>query len=109
MSVLLANHPAFRRFAELTQTSYRVFFTNQKELDLWLRARNWTAVQADRRDPGSVLEWSHSNSGKYIKLTHKIFESDGRLRIYTEQDWSDEWLQIAVDPVPEPSDEDIPF
>ena len=38
--ILLANHPVFQRFQELTKTAYRVFFTDEEELNKWLRPVN---------------------------------------------------------------------
>ena len=46
-NIILANHPAFRAFAKVTQTTYRVFFTNQKELNDWITARNLVVVDFD--------------------------------------------------------------
>ena len=60
--ILLANHPVFYRFQELTDTPYRVFFTDEEELDQWLRSRKWTPVSEESWDEGSLREWL--NSGK---------------------------------------------
>lgn len=56
-NILFANHPAFRRFAELTNTKYRVFFTNHRKLDAWLSARSWKPIGKGGLDNDSVLEW----------------------------------------------------
>ena len=40
-SILLVSHPVFRRLAQITNTPYRVFFTNQEELNKWLKVRGW--------------------------------------------------------------------
>ena len=44
-SILLANHPAFRRLAELTNTPYRVFFTTREEMEACLKPENGNRSQ----------------------------------------------------------------
>jgi hypothetical protein len=105
-SILLANHPAFRRFAELTKTPYRVFFTSLTELNTWLKARTWKPVDKDAMDQDSILEWAEEKD--YIKLTEPIFDKSGKLKIYSDENWKDEWIQRL--PIPETSKGDeIPF
>ena len=92
-NILLANHPAFRRFATLTGTTYRVFFSNEKDLDDWLEARSYKRIVPDEWDEGSVAEWSNKKAKKYIALKEAIFDDDGRLRPYSDEDWDDKWLK----------------
>ncbi len=100
--ILLANHPVFHRFQELTKTPYRVFFTNEEELNQWLRARRWTPYDEEMYDEGSYREWG--KEGQYIRLTEAIFDEDGRLKVYTEDRWSDSWLELVNKSV-----EDLPW
>ena len=72
-TIILTNHPAFRAFAESTDTSYRVFFTSRDELVKWLAARGYEPVKENAWDQGSVSEWLHEKKKKYIKLTNEIF------------------------------------
>lgn len=106
-SILLANHPAFRRFAKLTGTKYRVYFTTLSELNTWLDSRTWKAVEAGARDDDSVLEWTSKE--EYLKLTKDIFDEEERLKIYSDEQWHDDWLIRAPLPESTPDDEDIPF
>ena len=92
-NILLANHPAFRRLAEVTDTPYRVFFSNMDELDTWLKARGWTKMPREQWDQDSIAEWKNTNSKEYIKITENIFDDHGRLNIYTENDWNDSWVK----------------
>ena len=95
--ILLANHPAFRRFRELTKTSYRVFFYNEDELDRWLNARGWVPVRESAYDDDSFREWQDKEeAGSYIKLTEAIFDEEGTLRVYTEDTWDDNWLDVKT-------------
>ena len=90
--ILLANHPVFHRFQEMTETPYRVFFSNEEELNQWLRARGWTPDSEILFFTGSFREWSQDK--QYIKLTEAIFDEESNLKIYTEDTWKDNWLQL---------------
>jgi hypothetical protein len=85
-------------------------FTNLDELNAWLNARGWNSVDKERFDKGSFYEWKNSKESTYLKLTENIFDRQNRLKIYTEDIWNDEWLQIVDLPtktqVPE---DDLPF
>ena len=105
--VLLANHPVFLRFQELTETPYRVFFTDEEELNQWLRARKWTPVPNSAYDEGSNREWSERDSGRYIRLIEPIFDEESKLKVYTGDKWKDNWLELVDHEAP--TTEDIPF
>ena len=92
--ILLANHPVFYRFQELTGTPYRVFFTDEEELDQWLRSRKWTPVSEESWDEGSFREWINLGRNQYIILTEAIFDEEGKLRIYTANEWKNSWVQL---------------
>ena len=109
-SILLASHPAFRRFADLTNTPYRVFFTNLSELNIWLKNRSWKPIEDVAKDEDSVLEWACKK--EYIKLKKPIFDDEGKLKVYSEQAWKDGWIEKKQ--IPELTnnnneEEDIPF
>ena len=109
--ILFANHPVFRRFRELTKTPYRVFFYNENELNRWLNARGWVPAM-EVHDQDSYREW-HKKEGEpnsYIKLTGAIFDEEGRLRVYTEDTWDDNWLNLRTyNPEPPFDPNDLPF
>ncbi len=107
-SILLANHPAFRRLASLTKTPYRVFFSTRKEMQVWLNARGWRRVEKDRLDTGSVEEWWKEAWNKYIKFKKNMFDKNGKLLPHTADNWNDEWIELAKDS-PELTEDDIPF
>jgi len=92
--ILLPNHPAFHRFAELTDTNYRVFFQTITELNKWLRAKGFSRVKEENLDEGSLSEWVNSNKKKYISLNHEIFASDGSLMPFSADVWKDDWITI---------------
>lgn len=107
-SILIANHPAFRRLAALTKTRYRVYFSTKGEMEEWLKARGWVATSEDRLDSGSVGEWTHESWTKYLKFKKNIFGKNGRLLRYTAEEWDDEWIELAS-PSLVLTDDDIPF
>ena len=106
--VLLANHPIFHRFQELTKTTYRVFFTNEEELDQWIKARGWYSIPAQSHDDDSYREWKNRNISEYIKLTEDIFDEEGMLKVYTKDRWKDSWLQL-VETGPEGESDSLPW
>src|SRR5690606_34478915 len=40
--ILLSNHPVFMSLKEVTNTPYRIFFSNKEELEIWLKARQFS-------------------------------------------------------------------
>jgi hypothetical protein len=107
-TILLTNHPAFRAFASVTDTKYRVFFTTRGELETWIRAKAYRTDYNADLDDDSVAEWFNENKKDYIKLTKNIFDESGHLIPMTESEWKNEWVQkkeIAVTP----PDDEIPF
>lgn len=104
-SILLSNHPAFRRFADVTKTSYRVFFTNEKELNAWLEARGWKPTKTENLDDDSISEWNRANG--YLKLRHHIFDDSGRLIAFTADEWDDTWIEFTK--FEALTEDDVPF
>lgn len=110
-AILHANHPAFRRFAEVTKTPYRVYFVTRAEMESWLRARSWSRSD-ECREFESVEEWENPKEEAYIQITEELFDGNGRFSLPSEG-WKDEWVQRRplpkkVDTLPPPED-DIPF
>lgn len=79
-----------------------MFFTNEEELNQWLRARRWRTIPHDEYDDDSYREWVADEDRQYIVLTEAIFEEEGRLKVYTEDTWNDEWLELK-------DSSDLPF
>src|SRR5258708_35607637 len=108
-NILLAGHPAFRRFAELTETTYRVFFANEKELNSWLKARSWTPIDENRWDEGSYGEWSHSTRTEYLRLPVEFFDRNAKIKVFTEDEWQPEWLKLCTPAPVDDDDDEVPF
>ncbi|MCP4369447.1 MAG: DUF4062 domain-containing protein [Deltaproteobacteria bacterium] len=90
-NILLANHPVFRQFATLTDTNYRVFFTNMEELNDWLKVRKYRVNEDLEKE--SVAEWISESYGNYIVLKEEIFDDSGKLKPYSDDEWKEEWLK----------------
>jgi hypothetical protein len=114
--ILLTNHPIFARIRKLTNTTFPVFFRTLEELSAFLKAKRWSEVVDDTwSDPKSDwYEWEKKDPGqsRYEQLivSHNIFE-DGKLRIYTMNEWDDNWVGIRLidAKINEDPDEEVPF
>ncbi len=95
--ILLGNHPVFRRFADITKTAYRVYFTTRQELNKWLSIRGWKESASEIWDEDSICEWNSGRNKGYIKLTENIFDEGDRLKAISSDEWDDAWLQHIGD------------
>lgn len=111
-TILRINHPIFRRLAELTQTEYRVFFTNRNEMEKWLNVRGWVFVfDPWEMDDGSSEEWINKKLNAVIKFKTLVFDANNKLILYSKEDWDDNWIQYAqlASPTQTEEEDDIPF
>jgi hypothetical protein len=112
--ILLTSHPIFSRLREITNTPYPVFFRTFDEMNALLKASKWREVDPEQWDSPGSAEWvkkdpsdSHSD---FLKISLEIFD-DGKLRIYTMDEWNESWVEESVyDPFgADPADEEVPF
>jgi len=112
--ILLTSHPIFTRLREVTNTQYPVFFRTYDEMNAWLKARRWREVNPEHWDSSEIAEWvkNDSSDGESIllKISLEIFE-EGKLRVYTSDEWNDSWIDQSVyDPFGDtPPDDEVPF
>ena len=99
-SILTINHPAFRRFAEVTNTTYRIIFTDKHELDAWLTSSGYAKAE-NQPAPEWVDYHLKRNPDVGIRFVRGIFDSRGKLKIFSPQDWDNNWVDSY--------DRDIPF
>lgn len=112
--ILLANHPAFQHIRKVTNTPYRVFFTNREEMATWLKSRTYIEIDSSAWDDPKYSEWAREATPKnfLLKISEDIFEIDGKLKIYTATEWKEEWIEQTtygkslVEPT---AGEDLPF
>lgn len=111
--ILLANHPAFQQLRKLTNTAYRIFFTNYDEMVAWLKARTYTEVDTPSWDDPEYAEWVREAKPNQLllKIYVDIFDETGKLKVFTAEEWNEEWIQqrILQKPSKEPDGEDLPF
>ena len=106
-TILLANHPVYGQLASLLGVPYRVYFTNRRELDTWLRVRGYSPIPAADWDKGSVAEWASKREKKYVRLLHPIFDEAGNLIPFTAAEWKDTWVEHKDYPLPLTAGSDI--
>jgi hypothetical protein len=99
--IIQPSHPIFRRIADLTNTSYRVYFSNTSELEQWLMAQQWNVKEYSW--DGIPIVWQHEKESKSLKFVNDdIFDEQGELNPYTEKDWRDDWIELE-------DEDEIPF
>ena len=112
-SILLINHPAFRRIRSATDTPYRVIFTNRDEMASWLKAHRFTRAPWDDSDKEEWMRESSGATSELLSISREIFDQDGNLRVFTEDQWNESWISIqelTSDPYGLPaSEDDMPF
>lgn len=98
--ILLSNHPMFDDIRGRVGAQYRVFFTDREEMASWLGARGYKRVHPDNWDEStrhSHEEWTWSNpSGRkfILKTALEVFDNNGKLKIFTPDEWKDDWVMI---------------
>jgi hypothetical protein len=114
--ILLSNHPAFERLRSITGTKYRIYFANKSEMDAWLTARQYVSIGEKFWDSPDYVEYRRDiDPSKYLllKIYGQIFDSSGKLKIYTKEDWKPKWIsqeeRAELPASAEITDEDIPF
>ncbi len=105
--ILLQNHPAFRVLAEVTATPYRVFFTNRREYEAWLKARGWTKSPDEHLDPDSCEEWMHKDRQGYLKVTFPLFDANAQLVMVGPGEWPAG--AITFEDADQNGEDDVPF
>lgn len=117
--ILFANHPAFDALRKVTNNSYRLYFSNIRELDEWLKgARGFEEMPFT--DTDDYYEWVRTSTGStkqetqtlYVKKT--LFSEDGSVFPMTAAAWDDQWIRLerremAKRPSFEDLGDDLPF
>ena len=104
--ILFANHPIFTELKQKLRISFRIFFYNKKEFENLLKALGYEHIPEERWDEPNMFEWLKGR--KLIKISCHLFNEDGKLNLFTPEEWNDEWVQQRIVTEEEP-DEDLPF
>lgn len=97
--ILLSNHPAMEQVKLLLNIPYRVFFTNKEEFIELLNARSFSE-QAENLSFGDQIWQAEKNNKKYIlTFSDKIFNGDGKLKVYTKEEWNPDLIKVDTEDV----------
>src|SRR2546425_2480079 len=111
--ILLSNHPIFAQLKKLLKVPYRVFFTNLNEFKSWIQQRSFKEIPKENWDESGTMEWINSpNQGQatLLKISRQVFDDDGKLRIFTPDEWDSSLVQTApYEEHPPQEHDDIPF
>lgn len=109
--ILLSNHPLFQALRKHLNVSYRVYFVNLEELNVWLDARKTHKVDKEFWDTDDYMEWTCEwfNEKKLLKIKASLFEEDGRLKTLTPEEWHDSYVTLEDRPEDDIEDDDITF
>ena len=106
--ILLSNHPAMEQVKELLNIPYRVFFTNKEEFLELLTARGFKEEDTSLPFDDIQVYTSTKKSKKFtLKFSNEIFHSDGKLKVYTKEEWNPIYIQLKSEEVEDY--DDLPF
>ena len=112
--ILLTNHPIFDDIQKKTNLPHRIIFTNKKELTPLLTAWGYRRLGPDEWDNDSHEEWMNDRvePNHLLKIALNIFDEDEKLKIFTPDEWQDDWVisrELEPEPPPYAADDDLPF
>lgn len=100
MEILLRNHPLFEALRTLLNVPYRIFLTTIDEFDEWFEgARGFDPVDHESWDDDDFREWAQTideGSFRLLKISDHVFDSEGRLRVFTADEWHPEWIKLEI-------------
>lgn len=105
--ILFANHPLFSALKEVTKNPYRLYFSNIRELEDWLKAaRGFSRSDAPFPESPDVFEWTRSyrpQSGEeetqHLYLDKQVFTEAGDIKPMTPATWKESYLRYLRVPV----------
>jgi hypothetical protein len=110
--ILLSNHPIFSQIKKMLNVPYRIFFTTLEEFNIWIAQRSFTSLDEKNWDDENIMEWV--NTGKKIstilRINKDIFDENGRLKIFTPEEWNSNYATVEKIKIQEKDDsDDVPF
>lgn len=99
---------------QLLKVSYRVYFTTTDEMNEWLSARGYKVPELDfLLGDDKCYEYTLIDNRQKKKFTLKvkkeIFNIDGKLKVYTKEEWRDDLILLFEEPLNKKDDDDLPF
>ncbi|MEZ9051474.1 DUF4062 domain-containing protein [Vibrio sp. 10N.247.311.64] len=96
-NILLNNHPAFEELRRKISLGHRVFFQNKKELRELLDTYGY--ADCDFFDDGTI---DYIKNGLNLTVSEDIFDEQQNLKIFTPENWKNEYISIKDCPPPPP-------
>ncbi|ENP8343843.1 DUF4062 domain-containing protein [Vibrio harveyi] len=92
-NILLNNHPAFEELRKKISLGHRVFFQNIKELRELLETYGYTDCSFFDDD-----DIDYVKGGIHLIISEAIFDEQQNLKIFTPENWKDEYISIKDSP-----------
>lgn len=109
--ILLINHPAFDEIRRKLDIQHRIIFQNKDELTQFLDTKQfsdqndyyWDLIDGDDEfiEKDGFFSWKKRKEAIYLRISKDVFDEDGKLNIYTPNEWDPDWIEL--------DDQDIPF
>lgn len=109
--ILLSMHPAFQQLRKLLEIPYRVIFSSYNELKSLLEAFSFQEKEGlDSFELEAVWVRNIDDFLTVITISHDIFDKNGNLKIYSLEEWNEEWIKENKKKSEKLfDDDDIPF
>lgn len=116
--ILLTSHPVFSSLRRAMNVPYRFIFSDFDEFKKWISARGYTENSFSSDD--HLSEWFRVDKNKgnteTLIVDTAIFDSDGKLRPYSAENWLDRYVKFSVEKTKssrggfvDDLDDDVPF
>jgi hypothetical protein len=105
--ILLSNHPAMEQLKNQINVPFRVFFTNQEELENLLKYRGFKSSNSNLPFGDQIWEMYHSDSVYRIIFSENLFNSESKLKVFTKDEWDPNLLRFESEKIID--DDDLPF
>ena len=90
--ILLSSHPAFAAIKAAAKIPYRVVFHSLDELNELLSARTFVLDDNPFSSQSDHHDWDNRKAEYGIQVNTNSFDSDGKLKIITPEEWDDKWV-----------------
>lgn len=109
--ILIQNHPIFSAMRKNLRVKYRLFFTNQFEMEEWLKSAR-SAIKENLRWEDQCLKYQVSirpNEDYILQISDFLFDENKNLKPMLPGDWKNDFLRISPFPSKSDLDDEIPF
>ncbi|MFT8420534.1 MAG: DUF4062 domain-containing protein [Gluconacetobacter sp.] len=110
--ILIQNHPLFSAMRRVLRVRYRLFFTNQTEMEDWLKnARSARPVKVGW-DDGHIVRYELSigkDNNYNLDVSLSLFDENKNLKPMLPGDWEDDFLKLNKIVANQDLDDEIPF